>query len=701
MRQGIRKHILLRVRLAFLAVLLLGGLVIFRVLELQYAQGEKWERVARENGLRYMKVQALRGNILSDNGDLLATSLPFFQVAIDPTIPSEELINENIDTLSVLLAGYFTDKTAEEYKTEILEAREQGRQYKRLSRKLVQYHHKKDMEQWPLFREGRMAGGAIFTKVDKRFMPFAPLGRRMIGFVREDSAEVNGVGLEYSFQQMLGGINGEALYQRMPGGDWKPVNDDSQVRPENGFDVQTTIDVEIQEHASNVLKRSLRYHRANYGCVLVMHVKTGEIKAMVNFSRTDRGDYVEDYNYAIGPQGTTEPGSTFKLASFMALLEETEISIEDTVNTHDGEFEFYEDCIMRDPVYYGYGKIPVRSVFEKSSNIGTSRLVFLHFMEKPQKYLEYMRRFGLDRPLGFQMLGEGKPFFNRPGSEGWSGCSLPWLSIGYELKLSPLQMLTFYNAVANNGKMVQPMVVRKVVKGNKIIREYGTEVINEKICSDRTLKIARGLLEGVVDRGTARIIKNDEYRIAGKTGTAHKVVNGKYVDSYYSSFAGYFPAEDPEYSIIVAIDDPRAGEHYGGEVAAPVFRSIADRLYLNLERTLPDTLQADSEVFPMIQAGYYKDLEMLSDEFDLKTVPMHTTPWVRTKTSGDTIQWHNNQMPEGTVPDVRGMTLRDALYVLENQGLKVKVRGEGRVQRQSLRPGIRISRGRVVYISLG
>jgi len=699
---GVRKSILVRVRLGFLVIVVLALGILVRIFDLQVAQGEKWRKASEEYGLKFMKVEATRGNIMSDDGSLLAVSLPFYQLAIDPSIPSDELLNETLDTVSFLLSDYFQDKTPEEYAAEIREAKASGRRYKLLSRQLVKYHHKKMMESWPLFKEGRWKGGVLFEKVDKRFLPFGALGRRMIGFTRMDSLnEVKGVGLERSYHHKLAGISGEALYQRIPGGDWKPVDNDLEVKTESGLDVQTTIDVHYQEIVSGILNKHVRRHRANYGVAIVMEVETGEIKAMVNLSRTDNGKYVEDYNYAIGAQGTTEPGSTFKLASFMALLEETNISIDDTVNTHDGKFEFYEDCVMKDPVYYGYGKIPIRSVFEKSSNIGTSRLVFLHFMEKPEKYLSYFKQFGLSEALQFQMMGEGTPFYNHPGDANWSGCSLPWISIGYEVKVSPLQLLSFYNAVANNGKLISPIIVKRITKGHKEIESYKAKVLNEKICSDKTLGIVQNLLEGVIRRGTARDIRTDKYKIAGKTGTTHKVKNGTYVDNYYTSFAGYFPADNPKYSVMVAIDDPKNGEHYGGTVAAPVFREIADELFVRgVEGALPDTTINDG-IFPMIQAGYYKDLKKLTDELGVKNISMNTSEWVRARTTGDTVLWSNNIVKEDMVPDVRGLTLKDALYVLENQGLKVRPRGNGRVLKQSLKPGSRARKGRVIYISLG
>ncbi|MDW7691262.1 penicillin-binding protein [Flammeovirgaceae bacterium SG7u.111] len=699
---SIRKSILIRVRLAFLMVVAFGAFILVRLIDIQVVNGEKWRGIAQENSLKFKKVNATRGSILSDDGSLLAASLPFYRVSLDPSISEEELFEKNVDTLSVLIADYFQDKTAEEYAEELRLARTEKRRYKIINRELVKYHDKKIMEEWPLFKEGRLKGGVIFEKMEKRFKPFDELARRTIGFVREDSTDqVRGVGLEYSFNSKLAGVNGEALYQKIPGGGWKPINDGNHIRPENGLDVHTSLDVYLQNYTTDVLDKALRRNYANYGCVIIMEVATGEIKAMVNLSKNSEGQYVEDYNYAIGSQGTTEPGSTFKAISMMALLEETKLSIEDTVNTGDGEYVYYDDCTMRDAAYYGYGKIPVKTVFEKSSNIGVSKLIFRYFREKPEKFFSYLDKFGMSEPLDFQMIGAGKPFFNRPGTQGWSGCSLPWMSIGYEIKLSPLQILTFYNGIANQGKMISPIIVKSISQGDEVIDEFESRVINDKMCSDRTLGIMQELLKGVVKRGTAREIRNDKFDIAGKTGTTQKIRNGQYTKRYYTSFAGYFPADNPKYSCIVVIDDPKGEGQYGGEVSAPVFAEIAEKLYIRgIEQSLPDTLINDG-VFPMVRSGNYKDLKLLCDEMGIKQVDLNTTNWVKSATTGDTIQWVNNKIGEQKVPDVRGMTLKDALYVLENQGLKVKTRGRGRVQRQSLTPGQKARKGGVIYISLG
>lgn len=703
---SIRNSILVRARLAFLAVLVFAIVIIYRLMVIQFVEGDKWLKIAKENGLRYIEVEATRGNILADKGNLLATSLPFYKVAFDPLVSSDQIFSEGIDSLSVLLADFFQDKTQEEYLTELKEAREGKRRYKVLSRNFINYQDKKEMSKWPIFKEGRHKGGIIFEKVEKRFKPFESLGRRTIGFTRSDSiGEIKGVGLEYSFNEKLAGVNGEALYQRISGGRWKPLNDlndvdASQLRPENGYDIETTLDIDLQEYATNSLKKALKLHKADYGTVILMEVETGEIKAMVNLGETKKGAYDEIYNYAVGSQGVAEPGSTFKLASMMAILEESNVNITDTVNTGDGEYMFYEDCIMKDATIGGYGQLSIQEVFEKSSNIGMSKLVFRIFSEKPSKYVGYLKKFGLTDPLGFQMIGEGVPFVGKPGEETWSGCSLPWMSIGYELKLSPLQILAFYNAVANDGKMIEPIIVKKILRGNQVVNEYYPRILSEKLCSDNTLFTLQGMLEGVVERGTANNIKTEQYKIAGKTGTTHKLNNGEYIKKYYTSFAGYFPADNPKYSCIVVIDDPKAGEKYGGKVAAPVFREIADKVYTKklYQEVEHDILATES--LPYIQAGNYKDLTALSDEFNLKQMSFNTGNWVRSKVQGDTIEWHDNVVPESKVPDVRGMTLRDALYILENQGLRVKTYGRGRVEKQSILPGRVFKKGNTIFLSL-
>lgn len=700
---SLKAAIMLRIRVAYLLLGLVSLGIVGKILLVQWVEGKKWMAIAERNGLQFMKVKATRGDIVSDNGSLLATSLPFFRIAIDPTIASDTLFESNVDSLAFLLARHFGDMSADQYAYDLRQARMEGKRYKALGNELVKYQHKKLMEKWPLFAAGRLAGGVIFEKVDQRFLPFDNLARRTIGFVREDTSGIVGRGIEISYQQALAGKDGEALFQRMAGGKWKPLNDGSHVRPEGGLDVQTTLDIDIQDYATRALESALYRTGADYGACILMEVQTGEIKAMVNLGKNERGEYTENNNYAVGASGVTEPGSTFKLASMMALLEETNVTLDDTVNTGDGNYKYYEDCIMTDATKGGYGNISVQTVFEKSSNIGVSKLIFKHFRQKPEKFIEYLDKFGMTKETGFQMAGEGRPFIRKPGEKGWSGCSLPWLSIGYEGRVSPLQTLTLYNAVANGGKMIRPIVVKRIMRGTKIVKEFEAETITRSVCSDKTLRTVQSLLEGVVERGTAKGIKTDMYRIAGKTGTTQKIKFGKYTQSYYTSFVGYFPAEAPRYTCIVVIDDPSGADMYGGVVAAPVFRQIADRVYIkNIVNDLDNMpVLVENPRAPMIKNGFKDDIKMLCEEFKIRYEMKAQEEWVASQVKGDTAVLTNNPVRQGLVPNVVGMTLRDAVYLLENSGMQVRAYGAGRVRKQSIRPGSRARRGGMVFISLG
>lgn len=697
---GIRNSILLRVRFAFLLIVVMAAAILVRISDLQFVERDKWEKAGKANRVKVRRVDATRGNILADDGSLLATSIPFYKLAFDPCVSNDSIFNSGIDSLSYLLSRYFKEKSASEYDSILRTARKKKRRYLILSHKLVKHQDKKHIDNWPIFRQGRHTGGLIFTKYEKRFRPFEELGRRTIGFISKDEkAQFTGRGLEFSFNKDLAGTDGEALFQRVSGNQWKPLDDGAQVRAENGLDIQTTINMDIEEHAHNVLEQALIDNDANFGTVLLMEVKTGEIKAIVNLGKNSKGEYIEDFNYAI--QGVMEPGSTFKSASMLALLEEYDIDLQDSVNTGDGKYMFYDECIMTDAHYNGFGMLSVEEVIEKSSNIGISKLVFKYFREDPERFMHYLDRFNLTSTIGFQMEGEGKPYINRPGDPNWSGCSLPWISIGYEVETSPLQMLTFYNAIANNGKMVEPRIVKRVLRGNDVVAEYGVRTINKKISSDRSLKAMQGMLKKVVDSGTARKINTTEFEIAGKTGTTQKVKEGAYTKNYFTSFVGYFPADAPRYSMIVAIDEPKGAKRYGGDVCAPVFLDIAEVVYARTtERDIHFVDNENAKAFPYIKAGNYNDLLLLSDAFDIQQVSENTSQWVKTKVMGDTIAWVNAKVKKGRMPDVRGMTLRDAMYLIETEGATVHSSGNGRVVQQSITPGGRINSRTNVYLKL-
>lgn len=699
---NIKRSILFRVRIAFMLTSAIGIAIFYKITQVQFVDGDKWRQMSEDIHLQYRPVKATRGNIYSGDGSLLATSLPFYRVVLDPSISREGRFRTNIDSLATLLSGFYKDKSSTQYKRIISDARNGGKKYLIINRKQIGYQEKLAMMKWPIFRDGRLGGGVIFEKVDQRYRPFRSLAGRTVGFLNEDDY---GVGLEYSFNEFLQGRNGEALFQKIAGGSWKPLHDAEDVKPTDGFDIVSTLDINIQDVAESALLRQLINKDANFGSVIVMEVATGHIKALANLEKNKSGNgYGENYNYAVGEQGLTEPGSTFKLLSMMALLEEGKISLQDSIDTGDGVFKFY-DRSMRDAKNGGFGRITVREAFEKSSNIGISRLVNDQFGVAPVKFMNYISKVGLDNPVGFQLKGEGVPYFKTPGTKSWYGTTLPWMSIGYELKVTPLQTLTLYNAIANDGKMVKPLIVKQISKGNYVEENFNTEVLHKQIASKKTIQQLRSLLEGVVENGTARNIRNNDYRIAGKTGTAQKLENGRYTQTYYTSFVGYFPADDPKYSAIIVIDSPKGFQAYGGDISAPVFKEIADKIHaqdlkLNLDKTLVSNKTPYAGDLPYIQAGWTEDVQMLCNKFGISNHYQEQEKWVRSKVTNKSIQWVTNRINEKQVPDVTGMALRDALYILENNGLRVLFSGKGRVKSQSLPSGTTILPNSTIKITL-
>lgn len=701
---NIKKSIVLRVRIVFILVALIAGAIPYRIVKLQTEEGDRWREKAQTINFQYREVSATRGNIYAGDGSLLATSLPFYRVAIDPTMAKSELYKEGINSLANNLSAFYKNKSAAAYKRMINDARLEKKRYLVLNRKQIGYQDMQKMAKWPIFKEGRLGGGVLFEKVEKRYRPFNSLASRTVGFVNEDEY---GAGIEYSFNSYLKGRNGKALFQRLAGGSWKPVFDAEDLKPENGYDVVTTLNVNIQDVAETALLRQLLDRDADFGAVIVMEVKTGEIKAITNLQRNKSGNgYGENYNYAIGDQGNTEPGSTFKLFSMLTLLEENKISLEDKIETGNGAYRFY-DKIMNDAKNGGYGTITVREAFEKSSNIGISKLVEAHFGSSPSKFIDYLDQVGLNEPFDFQLIGEGKPFFKKPGTKTWYGTSLPWISIGYESTLNPLHTLALYNAVANDGKMMKPFIVKAILSGNKVQEAYEPEVIRKSIASKKTIDNLQELLQGVVERGTARNIANADYKIAGKTGTAQKLINGKYTTRYYTSFAGYFPADNPKYSMIVVIDNPKGFAAYGGDVSAPVFKEIADRIYsLDIELN-PSNQQAiikaenNGSTLPFIKAGRTEEIHQILEELGFPSESAQTQEWVKTTASDQKIQWNANDVDQETIPDVAGLSLRDALFILENKGLKVDYSGKGRVKEQSILPGTKIIQNTTINLVLG
>jgi cell division protein FtsI (penicillin-binding protein 3) len=441
-------------------------------------------------------------------------------------------------------------------------------------------------------------------------------------------------------------------------------------------------------------------HDADDGLVAVMEVATGEIKAVSNLSSDGHGGFYEKFNFAAA--GLFEPGSTFKLVTMMALLEDTNIELSDSIDIGNGEFTFYNKTV-RDHEDHGLGTVTIKDAFEHSSNVAMAKLVDKHFGLRPQKFVDYIDKLQLSKPLGIQIAGEPTPKIKRPGQKGWSGISLPWMAYGYGFEITPLHTLALYNAVANNGKMIKPVFVRAIKHADEDERKFDTEVINSSICSGETLEQLRLLLEGVVENGTAKNIKGTHYRIAGKTGTAQILDKGRYTKKYVTSFVGYFPAHEPKYSAIVLIKNPRGWYQYGSSVAAPVFKEIADNIYardINLHHPMDVKKFTKTDVLPVIRAGNQQELTMLCNELGVSNHSLTENEWVRSTRSGNGVNWKKAIEGKDVVPDVKGMTFRDAIYLLEKSGLNVFYEGKGRVQDQSIAAGARVGRGDRIYIRL-
>ena len=707
MKSSVKKSIVTRVRLAFLGVALFSSAIAWKISRIQYQEGAKWRALEQERRISYQPVPATRGNIYSDNESIMATSLPFYRVAWDPGVVDDDVFRRNVDSLAWHLAHFFQDRSVQEYKRKLLAAHgDREVRYIRLNSRQINFQEKKQLATWPIFRAKRR-GGAIFEKVDKRFRPFGGLAQRTVGFVNEDK---NGAGLEFTFQQKLAGKAGEALFERVPGG-LKPLYDGTEIKPQPGYDVKTTLDINLQDGAEDALYKSLVANDAKYGCVILMEVRSGEIKAVANLGRAADGTYKEDYNYAFADQGRTEPGSTFKLASMMAVLEaDPSLQLDDMVDTGPGRM-LIGGAVKTDS--HANGRITVQQVFEKSSNIGVARLVQEHFAGNPTRYTDYLKKFGLDKPLGFQMSGEALPYVKDPRDRTWSRTSLSTMSIGYELKLAPLQTLAFYNAVANGGVKVAPIIVKEIKQADQVVESFDTQVLNPKICSDATLRKLHAMLEGVVLQGTAKAMRPKDYSIAGKTGTAWKFKNGQYTKTYSTSFCGFFPADKPKYSCIVVIDSPSKGRIYGGDVAAPVFRDLADRCMARdqaSQRPMLARVPARRSPVPRVRAGLQQEIALVCDRIGLpgQTHATGGEEWVRATAATDTafvartvaLRPDASVAHPGRMPDARGLTLRDALFLLENRGISVQSTGSGRVRAQSVAPGDPARRGLVVGLVL-
>jgi cell division protein FtsI (penicillin-binding protein 3) len=702
-----KNEVLIRVYIVVFAVVLVAVAIFAKAVRISVVEGKEWRAKIESQYFQVRKVEAGRGNILAANGGLLATSLPFFELAFDPNSSgmTDEDFELNIDSLSYCLATY-VDKsfTPEGMRDYLIAMRKEKKQYVPI-KKQASYEEYELISNFPLFRLGQFKGGFIAIPRFKRNNPYGMLASRTIGYNRENSRSI---GLEGYFDEDLSGEQGEQLMRRLTKDIWIPVNNFSKIDPVGGQDLLTTIDIDIQDVAEGSLLKAVKDNNADYGVAVVMDVKTGAIRAMANLGRTKKGNIWETYNHAVG--SSTEPGSTFKLASIMALLEDGKIDLNDSIDLEQGRTTFFDQEMM-DASNHGLDSTSIRQAFEISSNVGIAKLVQQHYGETKdaEEFIARLKQFNLDHRTGVEINGEVDPYIKEAYSaeDDWSGISLPWMAHGYELRMTPLQMLSFYSAVANDGKQMKPYLVSELQEYGETLKRFSPKVVNKQIASSKTIRKAQSLLAGVVENGTAKKLKTEKYTFAGKTGTAqinYKRSNGKTtVGGYQSSFVGYFPAEEPRYSCIVVIYKPKNGRYYGSDVALPVFRSIADKIY-GLKPELFDVFESskyvDSNGLPKGSVGKKADFISLMDQLDMEYKKNAKADFiVLDADSTESLAMLNRRVNLEKVPSVVGMGLRDAVYVLESLGLSVEVSGSGKVVNQSIRPGTML-RGQTIAIRL-
>jgi cell division protein FtsI (penicillin-binding protein 3) len=721
----IKKVIVNRVIGLYLGIFILALLIVGRTLQLQIVQGEELRQKSEELMLKYITIEPNRGDIYATGGKrLLATSVPYYEIRMDlnSSAMDDAVFRSGIDSLSICLSKLFRDKSHAAWKRELTRARRDAKRYY-LIRRQVSYQQLQQLKEFPIFRMGQYKGGLIAIQSNRRVHPHQLLAARTIGYLSK-SESGNVVGIEGAYDHYLSGVQGVRLMQKTAGNLWIPLQDANEVDPKNGYDVITTIDVDIQDVAENALLKQLSRHKAHHGCAVLMEVETGCIRAIANLTLDENGGYNESYNYAIAE--STEPGSTFKLAALIAALEDGFVEPGDTIDTGKGSVRYY-DQVIRDTRKGGYGRITVQEAFELSSNVALSKIIYENYRGKEEAFIERLYRMHLNESLGIEIRGEGQPLIRYPGDELWSGISLPMMSHGYEVRMTPLQVLNLFNAVANDGRMVKPRIVEKIHYYGRTVREFDTEIIDPSICSKQTLEKIQAMLEGVVERGTAKNLSNENFKIAGKTGTA-QIANEKYgykIDSkvsYQASFAGYFPAENPKYSCIVVVNSPSSDVYYGNLVAGPVFREIAKKVYatsIDLQESLnvkmarasslttrtPSENQDDPppekpDLIPYSKNGHMQELNSVLGALQIPFRGEAEQDWVITKKEEDHIQLDPLTVHENLVPNVKEMGVSDAVYLLENAGLRVTVQGRGKVLEQSIPPGSRFEKGQKIILTM-
>jgi cell division protein FtsI (penicillin-binding protein 3) len=707
------------VYLSFIVMIVLGAIVIGRAFYIQTVEGKFWSRMGDSLHLKYMPLEAERGTIYSEDGNMLSTSIPIFDVYVDFGADGlrekgGKRFKENVDSLSIYLAGLFKDKTSAAYKKEMQLAYKNKDRYYTLKKKIsfVEYAQ---LREFPLVKQGRNKSGFIIDPRDKRINPYVLLANRTIGLSRDNATK--NVGIEQSYDSVLRGTSGQRLMRYIAGA-YMPV-EGAELEPENGKDVITTLDTYMQDVAENALMKMLVGNNSLHGTAIVMETATGKIKAIANLGQIKNADgtvqkdqagnsvYAEDLNYGIGK--ATEPGSIFKLATLLSLLEDKYVTKNSLVDCEGGMKQFYG---LKIHDTHPNHVLTVKQAFAASSNVAFAKMADQYYHTQPSKFIEHLHHLRLDTITGIDITAaSGRPLIKKPINRSWANTTIPFMAHGYEELVTPLHMLMLYNAVANNGKMMKPYLVNSVREYGADIKTIHPQVVVEKICSDETLAQLKECLQAVVDsvHGTGhKILFDSAYAIAGKTGTAVTALNNKGYNKgnkiYQASFIGYFPANQPMYTVAVVIQNSNESKLvYGADVSGTVFKEISDRIYgrflsskkfiaTNVDTTRYNYYGMKNEwgsIFNTLKlpykdsatGGYWRSTTMQNNAAVLST-PAYTT-------TGTAI-----------IPAVIGMGLKDAVYLMENKGLKVMATGRGRVLNQSLPPGAAFKKGTTITLFL-
>lgn len=662
------KQIMMRLYLVAGGLIIFAAFVVMKLVNIQLVDGEKYRDLALKRTEKMMTIAPNRGNLYSEDGSLLATSVNRYTVHFDAVTVKAEDFEAYVGALSRELA-HLLGNSAGHYEGLLRKARANKNRYALIARNL-DYSQYKAILHFPLFSLGSFRGGVIVEHQTVREHPMGKIAERSVGYERfDENGYATRVGLEGAFGEYLRGVEGKRLKQLISKGEWKPIGLENIVEPKDGYDVISTIDINIQDIAHHALLAQLEHYKAEHGCVIVMETRTGEIKAISNLGRTTDGSYYERLNYAVGE--SHEPGSTFKLMSLVAALEDGLVDTSTIVDTEKGAWRIY-DRIVRDSRQGGYGEISVGDAFVVSSNTAFAKIIHNGYKSNPERFVNRLRSMGLDQPLGLPIKGEGEPVIRSPGDKGWSGISLAWMSHGYEVALTPLQTLAFYNAIANNGELLRPRLIREVREWDRTVFRFDKEVLNPAICSPETVAMVKQLMRNVVldIKGTGHRLHSPHLALAGKTGTAQKNYASRDPNklAYISTFAGYFPADNPEYSCIVIIHEPdKSVGYYGADVSGPVFKSLAQKII------------ADKPI----------EIELIGLDLNLESLEATYNSYYNLA----------NRSPE-VMPDLTGMSGMDAISILENLGLQVEVKGNGKVRRQSVARGTRISEVKLIVLEL-